>query len=282
MESPEEIRLTTRVDERVVTRGSQDLQATQFANGSKVGIFVDDDGDSTVLVTNNELTADGAGGFSGGMKMYFPENGDAVDIYAYYPYDAAAAGIPTKFTVSEEQGDAAGYMASDFMIGLPDGEGVANPIEHTGTAIPMVFTHQLAKLSVNLTSGDGAPDLLGAKVRILNVVTKAAIDPTTYVATASGEELKNITVGTSTDANTFDCSAVIVPQAYAAGASLIEIELAAGGKLYAATQHTTFAGKSEYIYNVTVNLTGLSVAASITPWVPIGAVDVNAVMPDIP
>jgi hypothetical protein len=77
------------------------------------------------------------------------------------------------------------------------------------------------------------------------------------------------------------CSAVVVPQTVTKGTQLISITLAAGGTLYYSVPADTdlvLQPQKVHDYNITVNLTGLTVTSTITDWVAVGAVSGNAVM----
>ena len=72
----------------VATRSTNTaLQKTQIAEGVKVGVFVKNASGFISGGNNAQLTANGAGAFTG-TPVYFPEDGSAVSVQAYAPYSS--------------------------------------------------------------------------------------------------------------------------------------------------------------------------------------------------
>lgn len=263
----------------------QSSQNTQFAAGSKIGLFVTDHAATPAeLYSNKELNADGSGlmAVKPNENMYYGSN-DLVNIYAYYPFHAAATlsnALP--FSVLADQSNVSNYQASDLMWGVP----VSNPVKRTTNAVNIGFLHKLTKVTVKLISGAGSPNLKGATVTILNILPSTTLNvKTSEIAAASGTAASIKMATFASDATTFDCSAVVVPQTVVATNQLIEVLLANGGKLYykVPVGGITFASGKSYIYHVTVNLTELTVTSQITDWIEgNGSGDNgNATMPDL-
>lgn len=246
----------------------QSLQNTQFATGMTIGLFVTDNATTPApLYTNRELASDGSGALAvkTNENMYYGSN-DRVNLYAYYPYNAAAmlaAVLP--FSVKADQSSDADYRSSDLMWGVP----AANPVKRTTDVVNLGFAHKFSKVIVKLTVGAGSPDLKGATVNILNTQPSTTLDIKTGIISAASGTAVPVKMATfANNATTFDCSAVVVPQTFTATTRLIEVLLADGGKLYyeAPAGGITFESGKSYIYNVTVNLTGLIVTSKITDW----------------
>lgn len=254
-----------------LTRAGQSVQLTQFAANENVGIFLAEDNVGTAVTTGTNVTtysqpltyvADGAGNLSN--TQYWPQDGNGLHIFGVYPLAAAttaaaynATGV--SFSVAADQSNDAGYKASDLMTGLPT---AGNPVARTTSAVPMTFTHLLTKIDVNLTAGSGftQTEMDNAVVSILGTKPTTTFNvQNATIGAASGTAA--IVAGTGA-AN----SAIIVPQEVAAG-NFIQVAVGGGNYIYALTAATTFDAKKCYIYNITVNKTGLVLTGTtITGW----------------
>ena len=223
-------------------------------------------------------TANGSGALTTATQPYFPQSGAGVEIYACYPQTAATDVATAKdFTITANQSDDAAYKASDLMLGLP----ASNPVARDSKAVGLTFTHQLSKINIELVAGAGlqAADLDGAVVKIKNIVPTISFDPKTGITGDPKGVATDVTVMTAKTA-TLTGSAIIIPQDIAQGAAFIEVTLKNNGGVltHKIAAKTTFAGKSQYSYTITVKLTTLDVTSTITPWTPIGAIAGEATM----
>ncbi len=274
---PVELRLTSGLE--VQTRATHNLD-DKLKNGEKVHVWVDDAGNSKELYPNNTLTADNNGTLTGGTTMYFPETGNAVDIYAIHGNFAADAGF-TNFwateqthTIAQDQkssGD--GYAKSDLVYAKHTN------VARTKQAVNLEFRHLLSKIEVVLVQGEGKPVI--DKVEILNTKLDAKFTPSKtddFTLTTSGESnpiVIDTDLTSKTDAAGTDESkkklneTIIVPQTLAKGTPFIRVTTAEGGELvYRLPENKTFDPAKKYRYTVTANLTELEVTATITPWTP--------------
>lgn len=265
-----------------------ELQAEQIASGVNVGFFINEavnENPATTYTQNLSYTATGSGNFDG-TTVYYPQSGNGVNIYAYAPY---AAGLALdgnySFTVKENQSTDADYLASDLLWGQPmklkenstDEYVTANPVARTKENVSVTFKHLLSKVQVTLKPGNGltADDFKGATLSILQVLpTTSLILNSGVISRASGEET-NITAATyPTDATpTLTASAIVVPQTITRGTQFMKVHLNAGGDLYytiPTDQDLTLESGKIYKYEITVNLTGLTVTSSIIEWETIG------------
>lgn len=91
-------------------------------------------------------------------KPYYPATLDGkVKLGAWYPADAiAGAGLATPqgtFTVKTDQTSKESFTIFDLMFGTVVA-GLATEFVPSKTAIPLVFTHQLSKVTVKLVAGN--------------------------------------------------------------------------------------------------------------------------------
>ena len=270
-----------------MTRAGQSVQLTQFDADQQVGIFLaEDNGSGTAVTTGTNVTAydqpltyvaNGSGGLTN--TQYWPQDGNGLHIFGVYPLAAATAAASysatgVSFSVQADQSTDANYMASDLMTGKPtDG----NPVVRTNSAVPLTFTHLLAKINVNLTAGDGftQAEIDNAVVSILGTKLTTTFDVQgTTVGEASGTAT---TIAAGTGATT---SAIIVPQTLAANTSFIQVAVGGGNYIYKLDAATTFAAKNRYTFNLTVNKTGLVLTVTnITPWTAVDPIVGTAEMP---
>ena len=250
------------------------LQKTQLAEGVKVGVFVRD-ADGFISGGNNaQLTASGAGGFTG-SPIYFPEDGAAVSVHAYAPYQSGWSDqfdVAATFTVSTNQSTDDGYLASDLLHGVPT---ETNSFTKETPVVTLNFQHKLSKLTVKFkTSEDTDVDLRGATINIVNTLPSATLkvsDGTLGTATGTATAIKAVTF--ASDATEFLASAVIVPQKVAAG-SFIQVILTNGKMLNARLNaEATFASGKAYVYSVNISGQGaeakaeIELGSTVTDWV---------------
>lgn len=245
-------------------------------------------------VAKSKLTSDGGG-------TYNPFN------HALY-YD---------FIVQEDQTSEANYKASDLMTGLPSGYSVhatsyTEPFkltqhENPGT-VPLLFTHRLTKVVVNITKTTGTEDTdipiddikysgdtdtEYARVTLLNTKRKTSFQvPSTdilvdgdasHVATPPatdqvvvGRGSTTITVGGYTAVT---LSAIVPPQQIAATTTFIKVELIDNGNvtdtfLYKIPEGgLTLQASRVHTYNIRINKPHINVTTSITNWADGGTIN---------
>lgn len=289
-----EIRLSSGID--VQTRTEADAaQSRQIAAAQAVGVFITD-----AVGGNLQYTADGSGGLTlAGTTPpqpvpCYPNVADSkVSIYAYQPYDAAAAADGGyTFSVAADQGASAkAYYDSDLLYSA------SAPYVRSKDAHTLTFTHMLSKVVCTLTAGAGAPSVDAATVEIVKPVTSGTFAPSagtfTTSTTVPGEDAK-VVMNNSVVAGTY--IAVVPPQEFAAGANFLKITLkkrdgnadalvdagtfyykykkaeAAGGE--AVASRLSLDAHKVYTFKVKVNLTGVEVTSEITDWTP-GAGDAD-------
>lgn len=283
--APVEIRLTGGLE--VQTRTSHNLD-TQLKAGEQVHVWVDDAGNvaDKELYKDKELTAESNGALTG-ETMYFPQTGNAVDIYALHgnfgaDTDWAESGfwgesITHKVEQDQKTGQPAdGYAKSDLVYAKSTGVARnGNP-----TSVNLAFSHLLSKVEVVLVQGDGKPEI--AKVEILNTKLEATFTPDKagdLKVTANGTEnpieidtdLTSAADAAGTDESKKNLNeAIIVPQLLTKDTPFIRITTTAGGELvYKLPEDKTFDPAKKYRFTVTANLTELKVVnAEITDWTP--------------
>ena len=273
--SPVEIRLSSGITAQ--TRAAFPQTDEQIADGRTVSVYVDDAMATTQLYGNNVLTANGAGGFTGGTPMYFPQTGNNVDIYAFHTNGTLDATFPTAaitHTVSANQTALAGYVDSDLLYASSKG------VARTSSAVNLTFYHLLSKIQVAVAAGSGLAASDIDKVEILGTLPNAEFTPNkaadadaqTINATGTPAPIEiGKDISTNFGVGLVYNDAIIVPQAVAAG-KFIQITLNDGGTLAYSLPSTTFVSGKKYIYHITANLTGLTVTSTIEDWETVGGI----------
>ncbi|MBQ6746739.1 MAG: fimbrillin family protein [Bacteroidaceae bacterium] len=221
-------------------------------------------------------------------------------------YDPFSATQSYYFTVKEDQTSEANYKASDLMTGLPSGythtKGTAysapfklTQYENPGI-VPLLFTHRLTKVVVNITKTTGTEDTdikidddiiytgesdtKYARVTLMNTKRKTTFQvPSTNelvdgVASNVGEVVvgrgsTTITVGGYTAVT---LSAIVPPQQIAATTTFIKVELIDNGNvtdtfLYKIPEGgLTLQASRVHTYNIRINKPHINVTTSITNW----------------
>lgn len=292
-----EIRLSSGVSVQTRTFDGMD---TQLPDGRTVAVYVDKTGGTPQLYGNNVLTADGNGSFKGGTTMYFPEDKSAVDIYAFHTNGTLGEAFPTTAVTHAVEADQSGetnYLKSDLLYAAKKDNAFSK------TAIPLTFYHMLAKVQVAVKAGAGTPNLDGATVSIMGTKLKADFTPDKsadinnatpataqaaragmIVVTATDNAAADIklsnAVTTGTDfTNAVYNDAVIVPQTVAQGSKFIKVKLSNGSELFhKLAAGTTFESGKKYQYQITVNLTELTVTSTVVDWDSVNPVSGSAEM----
>lgn len=265
-------------------RAATNLQQTQIADGVKVGVFVKNSSGFISGGNNAQLTANGAGAFTG-SPIYFPEDGSAVSVTAYAPYSSSfndMADVAADFTVAANQSTDAGYLASDLLYGIPAG---TNSFTESNAVVPLNFGHMLSKLSIKFkTSAETDVDLKGATINIVNTLPTTTLKVADGMLGAAKGTAKNIKVTTfAADATSFTASAIIVPQTVAKG-SFIQVVLTNGKMLNAKlSTQATFASGKAYTYSVNISGQGgeaqavIELSSTVTDWIE----DTNVLSGDV-
>ncbi len=245
---------------------------TAWDTGDEVGIFMLTAGGTlpgnivdagTAAAADNRLyTADASGVLSppAGNPIYYPQSGN-VDFIAYYPHRTAPGTNPYIYKVDvSDQSDPA---AIDLLYAKKPG------VAKSQTAVPLVFEHQLSKLTIGVAKGTGmaSVDFTTMTVSIGGMPVTADFDlnggatPLTVTGGPAAFVPRIVTAGSLYDA-------ILVPQTANAYASRTVV-FTVGGAPYtwAIPAATAFEGGSHHTYTVTVNKTGLTVSTGdITDW----------------
>ncbi len=282
---PVELRLTSGVE--VQTKATHGLD-TKIKEGLEVYVWVDNANNSTDVSAGtslyNVLLQQGANGaLSGGDLMYFPQDGNAVNIYAYCgDLGYADMGYPSAsltHRVQSDQKNTAYFSLSDILYAK-----YAN-VSRTAGSVELTFHHLLSKVEVVLKEGAGDENFLNdiASMCIANTKSDAifTLDKTKPAYGKNNDKTDGIEITAygNTTAIQIDAGvapkgateilneAIIVPQTVEQDKDFIQIYLKGSGKFtYKLDKPTTFESGKKYKYVITANQTGLNVTSSIENW----------------
>lgn len=260
----DDARVALQVTSGIQTRAYDD----QWEKGDEIGIFGFTQGDAPAQAYTNEryVTTGGNGTFTpDGTTIYLPTDDSYLDFVAYYPHTTSltADGIYAVDVTDQSIQKDIDLMAA--------GRQTANRIKNT---VAFNFEHKLSKIVFNFAAGDGIAlsELAGMKVQLTNQQPKATFD----VTQPDGEVVVGMDSPTDitllTDADGTSSEGIVLPSANFDGMT-IHLELADGSSFFNwdlknSQNADKFEAGKKYVYDITVNRSGLGVTATITDWTP--------------
>lgn len=152
-----------------------------------------------IAQTNGTLTA------APGNGIYLPESGN-VDFIAYYPYTTSVSGNKLAVNVSDQSNPAA--------IDLIYSNGTKGVVATTATPISLGFTHQLTKVTLNVTKDETIETLNGLGVNIKGISTEGEFNLADGTLTATaGTNNKDVAMYIDAQGTTATATAIILPTA---------------------------------------------------------------------
>lgn len=197
----------------------------------------------------------------------FPQdNGGKVTIVSVHPRVSETTytgSTPSyTFTVRADQSAPADYKASDLMV-------VKKEATQTADAIPLQYSHRLAKVSITFQSDAGTPKV--CKVEILRVKPSVTVNvQTAAVGTASGTDTDIVCYNTAEGTTALTTVSAVVPAqtAKAAGTAFVRFTFFGGGSIsWPLVEAVTLAAGKHYQYNLRVGLKSVGTLNTVvTDW----------------
>lgn len=245
--------------------------------------------------------------FASTSPVYLPTNGNAIYVYAYYPYKSTGTGYAeddgdVNITVGGQGTTTDVRTMIDFMAAYEtssdrgtDGEPGSTPINKAHYTCNLLFEHKLTKLVFKLKQGTGFDDATIAGTTSLTIGSQKTIGIYNVYNRAlsySGSADQTITAFKASDVangdGEFDArfEAIVLPN-HATNNTPVDrlVTITIGDQDYTFTIYYTgastpkvesFAPGMEYTFEVTVHKTGLVVNAAIKPWDTTTIQDVEA------
>lgn len=221
-----------------------------------------------IAQTNGTLTA------ASGNGIYLPESG-SVDFIAYYPYTTSVSGNKIAVNVSDQSKPAA--------IDLIYSNGTKGIEATTATTISLAFTHQLSKLTLNVTKDATVETLSGLNVTMKGISTEGEFNLADGTLTATtGTNNKEVAMNVNAEGTT--ATAIILPTASASDQTAINLTFSLNGQSFTYTIDNTaiFEKGTNVTFNANLSINnGKPVVtvgnATITNWTekPGGDINVN-------
>lgn len=187
--------------------------------------------------------------------IYYPRDvTEKVDFISYYPYNILLSSYTLPVHTSNQTQPALIDILYVHTVNTN-----SNGYNKNSGMVDLGFNHALSKISFNLISGTGSPNLAGATITIGNLCRSAKLS----LVDGSVSDLTD--VGTIT-VNATTQSAIVIPQT---SSPKLVVTLADGINKFEwdFPSNTQFLPSSEHPYNITVNRTGITVSpVSINPW----------------
>lgn len=274
-----EIRFASDVITSTADANTNTPSDTQIAAKQEVGLFINEKATpNTVIGANLKYVADGNGGLTLADPTqntpYYPNTANtdnAVTIIAYQPYNENAAinGGTYEFAVKDNQSKNVDYYNSDLLYSA------SKEYARQSAAHNLEFKHKLSKIVCTLTAGTGAPDLTGATVEIVKAKTTGKFKPSdgTFEKPSAGGSESNIIMNSTITPGSY--IAIIPPQTYVKTYQFLQVTLSGSvgaGEYYykipngSGDRDLELTEGNVYIFEITVNRTGLSVTTSIAGW----------------
>lgn len=268
-----EIRLGSGIE--LQSKASFTQADTQIPAGEQVYVWIDRNITDLPALYGQTMTADGSGNLSGGTKMFFPMNGDHINIYSLHTNAAISADTyPAEtFTheVKAEQKTLEDYVFSDLLYSRNA------DVAKTTERIALTYYHQLSKIEVAVTTKDGLTGEDIAGISICGVKRLASVRPDKssqpFLSVEPTGEVSSIAIGQDisadlTEGNAVYNDAIVVPQTLEAGTEFVNVLLQDGTSVaYRLTSPVTFESGRKYTLHMTISFTGIDITTSISDWV---------------
>ena len=265
--------------------------------------------------TEGNYTYDPSSFLAVDKKIYLPANGAAVDVYAYYPYDADYTAENKKTVTIRTTQTGENQKTTDLLKAkyLSSAQG-NSAIYRDNPTVNLQFSHCLSKALVRVVvgTGYGNNDLEGISVKFTHQPTSAKFDPLEQTLTIS-DGFSDVTAcqltGDATEANAdndggedynkyktisnvearYVFRAILLPNtsgdgtnpATTAESGTRQLVFTVGSVTYTYNIGETFAEGQQTIYTLTLAATGITLTASITPWSHATPVEpINPLYPD--
>jgi len=199
--------------------------------------------------------------------IYFPEDGREVRFMSYYPYKESINGTIFKIDVSTQ------FPQSklDFLYSFNTSATYNKNTEIE--KVPITFKQQMTKILINIKNGEGLQgfDLMNMKVHLSGLSTTADFNLMTGKISNKNEPSPIYpSILIAGGGNVFSAEAIVIPDSEMSNAKIV-INMNNGNKNRTNDVYSCNLGKvlekgKRYMYNITVNHTGLTVNSVIHNW----------------
>ncbi|MDL2248039.1 fimbrillin family protein [Bacteroides sp. OttesenSCG-928-J23] len=276
------VRFTAGIHQAVPNTSASRAAGDTWGNGDAIGVFMVGHGTTTISegVENNKFTTTGSSAFTAvaGQEVYYPMDGSEVDFIAYYPH---RDNVALNTDIDIEIGSQSSQASFDLLWGTANNTDLGFSKLVSG-AVNIPFQHKLAKITLNCKAGDGVTNdnlKTGMTVKIKGMNTTNTFSLATGTLGTAGtvtnitpRKLNTVSQGANY-AVAYD--AIIMPGTYAANDVSVVFTIGSDEFTWE-SDAVTFTGGNEYIYDVTITRTGVSMTGTILAWTTITKGSVTA------
>jgi hypothetical protein len=255
------------------------FSGTTFASGKAISLFADDgttSGGTTTPITYTANADASAGGDANSKAAFSPASGsgylfnteDDVKFTAIYPAitSGGSFSVTSDCKLSNTSGGNISTATQSDDLDILFAEGEASIFD---PELKLTFNHVMAKLTFNLTAGDGfdATEVQGATVELTSIITDATFNTATGTltpATTKGEVKANVTSSSAADYAAI-AEAIVIPQSEEA---TFNLKVTTDNDMsYTKRLTIKLEAGNNYVYPVTLTKQSLTVgSASIADW----------------
>ena len=215
-----------------------------------------------------------------GTRIYFPDNGDKVRFMAYYPQ---LDGIQVNDIYPVNVADQSEQEDIDLLYSF--NQSAKYDKKSPDRKVPLAFDHQLTKIHVNVKAGEGLSnsDLQDIVVSFSGFNTTADFKLTDGFLNNLGapEDIDMLKI-TAKEGYAASFEAIVLPSTEIPTASIVfdlkngSIEPEIVNDIFTWDFNNSLNKSTKYIYNVTINRSGIVVEATINDWTPTSEEDIDA------
>ncbi|MCI0922472.1 fimbrillin family protein [Sphingobacterium rhinopitheci] len=262
------ISFDTKVKKASITTGA----STTWSVGDKIGIFMIDNGTTTVSEGSNNreyVTANGTT-FSptSGQALYYPVSDSKVDFISYYPYNSSITALGNYAVDVSSQSN----LAAIDLLWVKSNNAGTGFNKTAGSNVPLNFDHKLSKLVILTNAGSGLDNnslnWKNMAISIQGLNTKADFDLATGVLNNSNTKM-NVSPFTTVGGTKYE--SIVLPATFAqAGDLKITFTIGTDTYVWTAQAGEQFEAGKEYTYSINIAKTAVVLDnVNIVDWVTV-------------
>ncbi len=203
-----------------------------------------------------------------GTPIFYPMDNSRVDFYSYYPQGYVTYDQYHHFVYPINVASQSNQEALDFMYS--NNVKSKNKIDK---GVALSFEHKLCKIILNVQGGSGvsAESLSNLTVQVKAQNTKNTFNLTTGALKDAGTPA-DILLYKKPDVHVYE--AILLPDTATERTFEFNLNNTVDAPFSWVMNKSLESGK-KYIYNITLNRTGIVVTGSITPWIPENGGNIN-------
>ena len=247
------------VSSEIVAMTETQASDNQWKANDAIGLFMVKTGKGIVvnMASNQKFVTSGDGAFGPAQgRVTFPISGEKVDFLSYAPYRDLVYDFIYPIALADQASEAVAPLM------------YAERVRDKNACAPQVkfsFRHQLAKLVMKVSAGEGIPNLDGLSLRIKGMNTGAEFDLLEGVLDVKPSVAEIIPA----QAGTAVYQALLLPtEADLTAAHVVDFTIPGNTYTWNMTDDIAKIEKAKiYEFDIAVNRAGISVSGTIRDWV---------------